>query len=42
MAVLTEEAWKVLLSSSSAVGNADVVAIILLVGTCHCAIEISR
>lgn len=41
MAVLTEEAWKMLLSGGSSVGNASVVAVILLVGTSHCAMEIS-
>lgn len=41
MTVLTEEAWKMLLSGGSSVGNAGVVAVILLVGTSHCAIMVS-
>lgn len=41
MAVLTEEAWKMLLGSGSSVGNASVVAVILLVRTCHYATVVS-
>ena len=41
MAVLTKEAWKMLLGGGSSVGNASVVAIILLVGTSHCAMVVS-
>lgn len=36
MAVLAEEAWKMLLSGGGSVGNANMVTVILLVGTSHC------
>lgn len=42
MAVLSEEAWEVLFGGGGAVGDADVVAVVLLVRTGHCAIEVSK
>lgn len=41
MAVLAEEAWEMLFGSGSSVGNANMVTVILLVGTSHCAIGVS-
>ena len=42
MTVLSEKAWEVLFSGGGAVGDADVVAVVLLMRTGHCAIEVSE